>query len=362
MREPDFYPLTIASTVPETDQALRIGFAVPPQLRTLFRYQQGQYLTLRLNINGEQQRRSYSICSAIGMDTPEIAVKRVKGGLCSNYINDHLQPGDSVDVMPPQGNFFVPLRPEIARNYLFVAAGSGITPVLSNLRSIFAVEPASTATLLYGNQRTGTILFREALSFLKNRYMARFHWINVLSRESQGIAILDGRLNNRKGAELNQRLIDLQSFDAYFICGPEAMISGISRGLREFGVEEERIHYELFSSSTQDARIVVAKHRARARKYKDKTSEVKLIFDGRTFAFALGADEENLLDAGIRHGLDLPFSCKSGICATCKARLLEGQVDMDITHGLDATELQSGLILTCQSHPISATVVLDFDR
>jgi ring-1,2-phenylacetyl-CoA epoxidase subunit PaaE len=362
MADGQFHPLTVAAVEPETDNAIKVSFEVPADLRDTFNYQPGQYLTLEARIDGEPVRRSYSICSGVNDQALQVAIKRVEGGVFSNFANDALRCGDSVQVMPPQGNFFTPLDRSRARNYLFIASGSGITPVVSNIKSILEEEPDSRVTLLYGNQRTNTIMFRETLSFLKNRYLERFLWVNILSREDQGSDVLNGRLNNRKGAELNQRLIDLKSYDEYFICGPESMISEVSRGLRGVGVAEENIHYELFASSAEDARAVVEKHHARARAYGGKTSQVTVVMDGRSSQFELTADGENVLDAGLNHGMDLPFSCKGGVCSTCKAKLVEGEVDMDINHGLQPEEIEAGFILTCQSHPISDKVVVDFDQ
>lgn len=362
MSDTQFHALTLARVEPETDQAVRLSFAVPADLGDTFRHEPGQYLTLRSTVDGEALRRSYSICSGVNDPCLQVAVKRVEGGVFSNFVNDTLKPGDSIEVLPPQGSFFVPLDPQAQRNYLFIASGSGITPVVSNIKSILETEPGARVTLLYGNQRTNTIMFRETLSFLKNRYMTRFLWVNILSREDQGCDILNGRLDNRKGADLNRGLIDLKSYDEYFICGPESMISEVSRGLRGVGVAEENIHYELFAASADDARAVVEKHHARAKAYAGKTSSVTVVMDGRSSTFDLTADGENVLDAGINHGLDLPYSCKGGVCSTCKARLVEGEVDMDITHALEPGELEDGLILTCQAHPISDRVVVDFDQ
>lgn len=362
MAEPQFYPLSVTAVEPETDQAIKLSFRVPPELAATFKYRQGQYLTLQALVNGAPLRRSYSICSGVNDGAMQVAIKRVEGGVFSNFANDSLQPGATVEVMPPQGNFYTELDPAKARNYLFISAGSGITPVVSNVKTILQEEPLSRVTLLFGNQRSNTIMFRDTLSFLKNRYMTRFHWVNILSREDQGADVLNGRLNNRKGAELNRQLIRLGSYDEYFICGPESMISEVSRGLRGVGVAEEHIHYELFAASAEDARAVVAKHHARARDYGGKLSQVTVIMDGRGSQFELSADGENVLDAGLNQGLDLPYSCKGGVCSTCKAKLLEGKVDMDITHGLEPGEIEQGFILTCQAHPISDTVVVDFDQ
>lgn len=362
MAELQLYPLTVARVEPETDNAIKLSFAIPEALKEQFNYQPGQYLTLQAPVDGAPIRRSYSICSGIDDADLQVAIKRVEGGVFSNFANGSLRSGDTIEVMPPQGNFYIPLDPKREGRYLFIASGSGITPVVSNIKSILAREPDSQVTLLYGNQRTSTIMFRETLSFLKNKYLSRFQWVNILSREDQGADVLNGRLNNRKGAELNRRLINLQQYDEYFICGPESMISEVSRGLRGVGVSEDNIHYELFASSAEDARAVVAKHHARAQAYAGKTSQVTIIMDGRASQFALTADGENVLDAGINQGLDLPYSCKGGVCSTCKARLVEGEVDMDITHGLEPGELEQGLILTCQAHPISDQIVVDFDR
>ena len=362
MEETPFHSLTISAIQPETDQAICISFELPAALQQLFRYRQGQYLTLQSELEGEWVRRCYSICSGIHDPTLQIAIKRVAGGVYSNFANDCLKPGDTLQVMPPQGSFFTELDPRQVKNYLFIAAGSGITPVLSNLKSILAEETRSRVTLLFGNQRTSTIMFRDTLGFLKNRYLGRFFWVNILSREDQGAELLNGRLNNRKGGELNRTLIDLGSYDEYFICGPESMISEVSRGLRGVGAKEEQIHYELFAASAEDARAVMEKHRARALAFSDKVSEVSVIMDGRVSHFPLSADGENILDAGLRHGMDLPYSCRGGVCSTCKAKLLQGEVDMDIRHGLGENELAAGYILTCQAHPISGRVIVDFDR
>ncbi len=362
MSDQQLHALTIASVAPETDQAVRVGFAIPDELRDTFQYKQGQYLTLESDIDGEAVRRSYSICSGINDSEMQIAIKRVEGGVFSNFANDSLKSGDTIQVMPPQGSFFTELDAERQGNYLFISSGSGITPVVSNIKSILEEEPHSKVTLLFGNQRSSSIMFRETFSFLKNKYMTRFHWVNILSREDQGADVLNGRLNNRKGAELNKQLIKLGSYDEYFICGPESMISEVSRGLRGVGVEEENIHYELFAASAEDARAVVEKHHARAKAYGGKVSQVTVMMDGRAVQLEMTADGENILDAGINNGMDLPYSCKGGVCSTCKAKLVEGEVDMDITHGLEDGEMEQGFILTCQAHPISDSVTVDFDQ
>jgi len=360
--EAQFFPLTVTSTTPETDNAIKIGFGIPIEFLDRFRYKPGQYLTIRSEADVNSLRRSYSICSGVNDPELQIAIKRIEGGQFSNFVNDSIKVGDIIHAMPPEGNFSATLDKDHVKQYLFIAAGSGITPVFSNIKSILEEEPGSRVTLLYGNQRTNTIMFRDALSFLKNRYMTRLHWINLLSREDQGADLLNGRLDNKKGSALNQTLIELDSFDDYFICGPESMISEVSRGLRGIGVKDADIHYELFSSSAEDAQLIVQKHQARARQFAGKMSHVTMVMDGRSVDFELSADGANLLDSGIDQGMDLPYSCRDGVCATCKAKLLEGKVDMDITHGLESKEIENGFILTCQAHPISDQVVVDFDH
>ena len=357
-----YHQLTVSEVTPETDQAVCVGFNVPDGLKDAFRFRPGQYLTLRANIDGETVSRSYSICVGPGRDALKVAIKRVEGGLFSNFANDQLKVGSTLDVMPPQGHFCVDVDPQKSHNFLFIAAGSGITPIMSNIEAVLEAEPQSSVTLLYGNQRTSTIMFRQTLSFLKNRYLNRFNWINILSREAQEAPILNGRLDNKKGAELNRQLVKLNQFDLFLLCGPESMISEVSRGLKGIGIGEDQIRYELFGSSAEDAAERVARHHARSEAYGGKVCNVTIVADGRTNMIEIAADGENLLDAGINVGLDLPYACKGGVCSTCKALLVEGEVEMDIQRGLTQDEIAAGMILTCQAHPISDRVVVDFDK
>ena len=243
-----------------------------------------------------------------------------------------------------------------------ICVGSGITPVLSIVKSILKCEPRSIVTLLYGNRNSATVMFRNELSFLKNRYMTRFNWVNILSREEQDAEVLYGRLDNRKGGELERRrLIDIGATDEFFLCGPQSMISEVSRGLRGSGVDESHIHYELFSSSIEDEQAAVEKHLARAQQYAGRVSDVTVTVAGRSSRFELSTDGESILDGALRNGADLPFSCKGGVCATCRARLTEGKVELDINHALSEKELSEGMILTCQAHPLTERVAVDFD-
>jgi ring-1,2-phenylacetyl-CoA epoxidase subunit PaaE len=356
-----YVKLPIADTRMLTDDALAVRFAVPAERAAAFSFEHGQYLTLRAVVDGEMLVRSYSICSAAGDPMPMIAIKRIDGGRFSDHAHRHFAPGVTVEVAPPAGEFTTPLDPKRARSYLCIAAGSGITPILSIIRTVLAREPRSSVTLLYGNRRTATMMFRDELSFLKNAYMDRFQWINVMSRERQEAEILNGRINNRKGGELNRHLIRIRGFDEFFLCGPEAMISEVSRGLRGEGIEAARIHYELFHASAQDAKAVIEKHQARAERFGGALSEVRVRAGGREIGFELAADGENVLDGALDAGLEVPFSCKGGVCATCKAKLVEGEVEMDLNHALGPTELAAGYILTCQAHPVTPRIVVDYD-
>ena len=363
MGETSYHPLRVAGVRPETDSAVCVTFDVPGPLREDFRFIQGQYLTLCAEIDGEEVSRSYSICSGIDDGDLRVGIRRIDGGVFSTYANEKLSAGDAIRVMPPRGGFFTPLSADNRKNYMCICIGCGITPILSIVKSILEREPQSIVTLLYGNRNSATVMFRDELSFLKNRYMTRLNWVNILSREQQDAEVLYGRLDNRKGGELQKkRLIDIAATDEFFLCGPQSMISEVSRGLRGSGVDEAHIHYELFSSSVEDARAAVEKHLARAEQYAGRTSEVTVTVAGRSSRFELSTDGESILDGALRNGADLPFSCKGGVCATCRARLLDGRVELDINHALSDRELDEGLILTCQAHPISDKVVVDFDQ
>ncbi len=293
-----------------------------------------------------------------------VGIKRVNGGRFSNYANDNFKPGFVVDVMPPQGNFYTEIDPNNEKNYMFIAAGSGITPILSNIKTILHAEPKSRVSLLYGNLRSNSVMFMDELGFIKNRYMSRFQWINIMDNEDQGADLLNGIIDNKKGAALFKgKLIDIEGTDEAFICGPQAMMSEVSRGFRSMGFDDSRIHYELFTSSSEDSKAALEKYNQRIADYgEQKTSKVTVIAGGRSINFDLATVGENILDAGIHNGLDLPYACKAGVCSTCKARLVDGKVDMDLNHALEADELDAGYILTCQSHPISDNVVVDYDQ
>lgn len=364
MADRKFYPLKIADVRPETDTAVCLSFEIPKQYEDKFAFVQGQFLTLKVNIDGEEVRRSYSICSGIHDGKLRVGVKRVKSGKFSNYANDHFKPGLVIDVMPPQGRFFSSLDATHHKRYICIAVGSGITPILSIIKSVLSVEPLSRVSLIFGNRRSSSMMFKEELGFIKNRYIDRFDWINIMSQEDQGADILNGKIDNKKGYLLQQqKLIDIDNTDEVFICGPESMISEVSRGFRYEGLSDSKIHYELFASSAEDSQKILNKAQQRIQEYgEDKTSQITIVAGGRSIRFGLATVGENILDAGLSNGLELPYACKAGVCSTCKAKLVRGEVDMDVSHGLESTEIEAGYILCCQAHPTSDQVVVDFDQ
>jgi ring-1,2-phenylacetyl-CoA epoxidase subunit PaaE len=356
-----FVALTVADVRPVAEDAIAITFAIPSQHVAAFRHRHGQYLTLRATLDGAVIERAYSICSAAGADALTIAVRRIAGGAMSNHLHDHARRGSSMSVAPPAGDFSCALEPARRRAYLCIAAGVGITPILSIIRTVLAVEPLSRVTLLYGNRNTARTMFREELSLLKNAYLPRFQWLNIMSRETQDATVLNGRIDNRKGAELARSVLNIGAFEQFFLCGPEAMVAEVSRGLRAEGVDEARIHYELFRASAADARAAVQRHHERAQRYADSVATVRVRLNGRESSFQLASDGENILDAALDAGLEAPYSCRGGVCATCKALLREGQVEMDLNHALGDAEVAAGYVLTCQAHPLSAQVFVDYD-
>jgi ring-1,2-phenylacetyl-CoA epoxidase subunit PaaE len=356
----DFYPLQVARIVEEPYDTRHITFQVPEAFAHRFAFKQGQYVTLMAELEGAEVRRSYSICAAVD-ELLSVAVKRIEGGVFSGYLHDVLKVGDTVAALPPEGAFTSELNASQARSYLLMAAGSGITPILSIAKTVLAVEPDSRVTLIYGNRSSNQIIFGESLLWLKNRFMDRLQWINVFSQERQEAPILNGRIDNRKGLELGRHLVELTGFDAYFLCGPQGMVSEMSRTLRLAGVEQEKIHVELFFASAEDARMAIEKQQTRVRRYAGLNTQVQVRFSGREVVFELTADGESILDSAVSAGLELPFSCKGGVCATCKAQVIEGRVDMDLNHALSPDEVAEGFILTCQAHPITDRVAIDFD-
>ena len=363
-----FRTLQIEDIRQETADCVSIAFAIPPGLREEFRFRQGQNITIRARIGEEEIRRSYSICSSPLEEELRIAVKKVTGGRFSTYANDRLRKGDALEVLPPTGRFYTELDKDHRKNYLAFAAGSGITPVLSLIKTTLAIEPESHFTLVYGNRHRPSIIFREALEDLKNRYMHRLAIHHVLSREKMEIRLNQGRIDAEKCAELCERLIDLTATDEVYVCGPGEMIFTVKDWLEQKGIDKKKIHFELFntqegrSPETAGAGRKAATMEAQSsRKGKGKTSKITIRMDGTSLDFDLPYDGEPILDAALQEGADLPFACKGGVCCTCRARLIEGEVEMEVNYALEEEELAAGFILTCQSHPRTEKVVIDFD-
>ncbi|HVS96194.1 MAG TPA: 1,2-phenylacetyl-CoA epoxidase subunit PaaE [Puia sp.] len=361
-----FQRLKIDDIRRETADCVSISLTVPAGLEEAFRYHQGQNITVRTYIDGEEVRRSYSICSSPLDRELRIAVKKVPGGRFSTFANEVLQPGQELEVLPPSGKFYTELNPDNRKHYLAFAAGSGITPVLSIIKTTLAVEPGSHFTLVYGNRHRPSIIFREQLEALKNRYMDRLSLHHVLSREEMDIALYQGHIDAAKCRELCGKVIDLSLTDDIYLCGPEKMIFSIKDWLEQQGVERRKIHFELFHPMDNGkSGIAPAEQHQSDRdspgEAAGRTSQVTVRLDGINHVFALAFEGAPILDAALYEGVDLPFACKGGVCCTCRARLAEGKVEMDLNYALEADELAAGFILTCQSHPRSPKVVVDFD-
>jgi ring-1,2-phenylacetyl-CoA epoxidase subunit PaaE len=351
-----FHALKIKQVNKETTDCVSIVLDVPQNLQTEFAYIQGQNVTIRTTINGEEIRRSYSICSAPYENQLKVAVKKVDSGIFSTYANEKLQQGDVLDVMPPIGKFYTELNHLHKKNYLGVAAGSGITPIVSIIKQTLQTEPQSTFTLVYSNKNKNSIIFFEEIEGLKNKYINRFTLINILSREKTDAAISFGRIDEEKLQHLS-KLINYKTIDEVFICGPEEMIFCAKDFFEKEGLDKKQIHFELFGTVKKKA----TDDRPKTTESTVSKSSITIKLDGRSFDFALGFNEGNILDAALAQGADLPYACKGGVCCTCKAKLLEGEVEMDVNWGLEHEEIEQGYILTCQSHPKTEKVVVDFD-
>ncbi len=372
MSTPHFHALFVKRIAPLTSQACAITLAVPPDLRDVFEFKPGQFVTLRAMVGGESVRRSYSVCStpALLAKSQEITVgvKRVEGGVFSTWATTALQVGDEIDVMPPDGRFTPKITPQpaVAANSvhrLGIAAGSGITPILSIMAHTLAADPASRFTLIYGNQRSGTIMFSETLQDLKDRYAARVSLIHVLSRQPQEMALLNGRLDETKVGALLQQLVPTSQITEVFICGPEAMIEGAERALAHAGVARDKVHAERFASGLPVTTKTIAARAVNTRTTALKLQEFQLevVLDGKGHSFGMGA-LDNVLDVALEGGLDLPYACKGGVCCTCRAKVLEGKVTMEKNFTLEQWEIDKGFVLTCQAHCVSPRVVVSYDE
>lgn len=354
-----FHPLLIKEIRKETPECVSVVFEIPENLKKSFQFKQGQSLTMRKSIGNEEVRRTYSICSSPLDNEIRVAIKKVDGGLFSSFANEDLKKGDTLEVMEPVGKFYTDLQPGQKKNYLAFAAGSGITPVLSLIKTTLATETSSIFTLVYGNRSRASIIFFEELEGIKNKYLQRFNFINILSRERTDAPVNYGRINMDKLLELS-KLIDYEKMDETFICGPEEMIFSIKAFLEQKGIDKKKIHFELFTTPGE-RKPEVRSRKSESTSTTGNKSRISVKLDGRSFDFDLGFDEDPILDAALKQGADLPYACKGGVCCTCKARLIEGEVEMEVHWGLEEEEIQQGYILTCQSHPKTAKVVVDFD-
>jgi ring-1,2-phenylacetyl-CoA epoxidase subunit PaaE len=352
-----FEKLNVKDIRKETADCVSVAFDVPEHLREQFQYKQGQYITLRSFIDNTEIRRSYSLCSSPLEQEWRVAIKRTPGGLFSTFANEQLRPGDIMEVMPPEGRFFTELQPTQGKQYVAIAAGSGITPVISIIKTVLLTEPHSTVTLVYGNHNRHSIIFREELEALKNKFMHRFRLIHVLSREITDASINTGRIDGNKCNELFTRMLTTRA-DEFFICGPEDMTLCVRDFLLEKGVNRKQVHIELFTAGKPVKEKTLQQQQANE---EEAESKISIKLDGTTFHFDLAYDGENILDAALHHGADLPFSCKGGVCCTCRARVIEGEVEMEVNYALEPEEVEQGFILTCQAHPRSEKVVIDFD-
>ena len=351
-----FHPLTVAAVEPLTADSVAVTFDVPAELREEYRFAAGQHLTLRRMVGGLDVRRSYSICASAHGGPLRVAVKAVTGGVFSTHALTDLRAGDTVEVLTPTGNFTTAFDPARTRSYAFVAAGSGITPVLSLIATALAVEPASRCTLLYGNRTTGSVMFLEELADLKDRYPGRFHLVHVLSREAGEVELFHGRLDTDRLARIFDALLSPSEVDEWFLCGPYGMVTSAQELLLTRGVPEHAVHVELFfveDAPVERAAEAIADPDAAA-------SEVTIVLDGRSTTLAV-RPEEKVLDAALKVRSELPFACKGGVCSTCRARLIEGEVTMERNYALEPEEVAAGYVLTCQSHPRTPTIVLDYD-
>jgi ring-1,2-phenylacetyl-CoA epoxidase subunit PaaE len=362
-RRATFHDLTVSRVDRLTDDAVAISFSVPEALREDFAFEPGQHLTVRATIEGEQVRRSYSCCLSRAESRRRgevrVASARVPGGAMSTWLNAAVRPGDTLQVMTPLGSFVCPTDPAAARHHVAVAAGSGITPVLSLLTSVLEEEPASRVTLIYGNRRTDSIMFLEELMDLKNRFPGRFSLFHVLSRERQELELLSGRIDREKIEEFLATFVPEDEVDEWYLCGPFGLVETVRQVLTERGADPHHVHHEIFhvddSGGIAPPPVVEVDESAPAE------TVVTVTLDGRTTTVPMPTRAETILDATLRERPDAPFSCTGGVCGTCRARVVSGEVRMDRNYALEEDEVRRGYRLMCQSHPVTETVEIDYD-
>jgi len=353
-----FYPTLIKSVQKETDDCTVVSFAIDDELKGIFDFQPGQHLTLKKEINQEDVRRSYSLCSSPLESEWKVAVKQIPEGKFSTYINQDLKAGDTLDIMPPSGVFGVKPDKTKSRHYVFFAAGSGITPILSMIKTFLATEPNSKCQLFYLNKNAKSIIFKEELEQLRNKFFGRLEIFYFLTREQRDIELFNGRFSPEKIQQLSETLLNVENTDECFICGPEQMIFMIRDELSKYGLSKDHIHYELFVTGLSESD---KKRVETARKKQKGSTEVTILDGGKEFHFEMSKEDDNILDAALSAGADLPFACKGGVCSTCKCKIKEGKVEMRVNYALEKDELKQNYILSCQAIPTTPKVVVDFD-
>ncbi len=354
----DFHNILVVDIYKETEDTSVITFDIPQDLQEEFKFQQGQHLTLKATINGEDVRRSYSLCSAPQDGKWQVAVKQIPGGKFSTYINQQLQSGDSIYVMAPSGKFGVAISPQSSKNYVFFAAGSGITPVLSMLKAHLAAESNATCKLFYVNKTAKSIIFKEALEQLRNTYFGRLEIYYFLTKERRDIQLFNGRFDDEKMKVITDVFVDVKNTHAVFLCGPEKMVNYVSEYLINKGLPNNNVHFELFVTGLSEEDV---KRAERLAQQNVEGTEITIIDGGKEFAFTMTEKYDNILDAALDAGADLPFACKGGVCSTCKCEVKEGAVEMKINYALDEKEVSQNLVLSCQAVPTTNKVVVDFD-
>jgi ring-1,2-phenylacetyl-CoA epoxidase subunit PaaE len=352
MSKPQFHPLRVASVEPLTDDSVAITFGVPPELADAYHYVHGQHLTIR---GDDGERRSFSICTSPRSNRLTIGVKKLPGGAFSEGVVGTLHVGDELDVMTPYGRFTTQLDPTSSKTYAAIAAGSGITPILSIVTTLLEEEPHAQVLLVYANRTHRSVMFLDDLHDLKDRFPERFQIVHVLSRERQDVELFSGRLDGDRLTRILKSVLPAEDVDEWFLCGPQQMVVDLRQVILDHGVDAHAIHTELFHADP------VPRAPEAAASSIEGAAQVTIRLDGRASDFELRPDGPGVLEAALAVRSDLPFACRGGVCGTCRAKLVEGTVAMDVNYALEPEEIEDGYVLTCQSHPTSARVVLDYD-
>jgi len=354
----EFHNIKVADVYKETKDCVVITFEIPDNLKEKFKFKQGQHLTIRKEINGQDIRRNYSLCSSPMDNEWKVAVKTIREGIFSNYAFNKLKRGDELQVMPPHGEFYVECEASIAKNYIAFAAGSGITPIISIIKTHLLNEPNSTFKLFYLNRTVKSIIFKEEIEQLKSKFFQRFQVFYFLTKEQRDIPFLNGRFDKEKMEILTKTFIDVPDTAHAFICGPQDMIYVVRDELQTAGMSKDKIHYELFFTGSSEEEN---KHIAEVLEQRTEGTEVTIIDGGKEFHFIMDDDFDTILDGALAAGADLPFACKGGVCSTCKCKVIEGSVQMKVNYALEDKEVANNFVLSCQSVPTSKKVIVDFD-